>query len=954
MRQCREWGEQRHQECCDWPPCSWFCDAIVWVIENVCVGWTTIVSTVCESYHTVVETVCIIWEWVVRTTCVIWGVIVRAACAAWGWVTKFLCPLAASFDVRIAESHDEPAAPSTPRFEATSMSVARVAAETEFADSGTRFFFRIRNGQVQFRTAFSDWALVEPSEERGPEAVSYHDHRSGDRLDPVPAFDMIAADSGRVFVKECGRARFYFTMLEPMFRRQGNSPVPSAYFKLDPEQGLDAADNADRVRHLPAENDSDHPAAVRFPLFRAAMQIDQNDSMVVNIDANRAVWHRIDARPPKDAPDPPATGDFPGVPPTEDVVVYEQRGLPGFGPHRIARRGYRMHRVLDLGVGHEHWHEQRCRIYGGEMDSLDGPGLRFVLPGRDVYRMFNGPVDDQGGFIDGTINYYVLAQLVPDREISAGAASPVDAFGILWLDEQAVLSERWRLASPDDSRFGGFRDIIPSAMVQYMDKDFAHFRFDRGQFWDPMRDGHVTRDSRMAVSRQVIILSGRNPKTGQAELFSINFSFGTSDRTWRWRRFPPKTDIEAAFDLREDMMLFVRAGANKDSGYWFQRYLPASGRMTPNGLELRLAEGADRPDRTLNIAKPREPLDHPWQWLPSDVFEFIHTCFSHFGCFEDHVNWRWQYYRVDVTDDAALRARDEGTPWTELSNALSIRKASLNWQLLNALLNGDSLTTAGIDATLWSRLMGALATAATGTLSQNELAELMIELQNTQLVRQTHVRGLFNPEFVLKLIYREPLGWLLLHWDKRDDDLLPFGDMTTLGGTPIALEIRPGLPPAAGPLVSLQVRSYHQVLDPPAVDEARVLLLLEGEYVRRIRVELRPSEIQAPIDENIWRIKLGALRRDPSGTLINAERFLDEVRIRAPVQDEPRPGWLGYEWNVANWRPERLERVRECCSKSGCLRFGTRLWFENVVGHVAPPDFVEYLETNVKKGGDSN
>ena len=352
---------------------------------------------------------------------------------------------------------------------------------------------------------------------------------------------MIAANSGRVFVKEVDYARFFVTMLEPMFRREGNAAVPSMYFKLDPEQGLPQADNADRLVHLDVDvGNGDHPAAVRFPLFRMAMQLDLNDTMIVNLDAHLRVWHRVDGRPPKDGGDPP--GD-PGFPPRSTVVVYGSgltRLVPLEALGHVKKRGYRVRKVLDIGVGHEHWHEQRSSIYGGEMDSLDGPGLPPCLEGRDAYRLFNGPVEDQGGFIDGTVCYYVLAQF-RKGDWSDDLSMPRDAFGILWLDEQAVLSERWRLLDPADFAFGSFKDIVPSAIVQYLDKDFRHFRFDRGKYWCPLRGGYVTPRSRMAVSRQTVVVSGRDPATKLWELYSINASFGSWDRTWRWRQLPCAT-----------------------------------------------------------------------------------------------------------------------------------------------------------------------------------------------------------------------------------------------------------------------------------------------------------------------------------------------------------------------------------------------------------------------------
>lgn len=949
-RTCTEWGDRWHQECCNWPPCSWFCDALVWVAEKVCLAWSTVTTSVCEAYLTVVEWTCHAWEWTVRTVCALWATIVVGACSGWGWMVKKTCAALGAFNVRIVYSEeDEPAADSVPRLAATSMSIARVNSETAYVDSGTRFFFRILEGQVEVSTLASGWQLVEHQPGVGAEAISYKEKRVEKKLMPMPYFDMIAADSGRVFVKERGRARFFFTMLDHMFRREGNHPVPSAYFKLDPEQGLETANNADRVRQLPLQDDSDHPAAVRFPLFRKAMEIDQNDSMVVVIDPNMGIWHHIDARPPKDAGEPPDPNVVTGVPPIHEIVTYEQNGLPPLVPARTVRRGYLPVRVLDIGVGHEHWHEQRCRIYGGEMDSLDGPGLHIILKGRDVYRMFNGPVEDQGGFIDGTVNYYMLAQFLPDDEVEASVRPPVNAFGILWLDEQAVLSERWRLVSPDDSQFGGFRDIIPSAMVQYMDKDFKYFQFDRSKFWDPMRARHVTRESRMAVSRQVIVLSGRDPMSGEAQFFTINFSFGTSDRTWRWRPFPPKTDLGSAFDLREDMTIFV-SEAGEAGRYWFQRYLPASGRVKPEAEDLLLSPGTDtKPDRTVDIAKPQRGFHHPWQWLPRDVFEFVHGHFSDFGCYEEQVNWRWQYYCVDLHDgERMVRSEGEDAPWIEQGHQLHINKASLNWALINAIVKGDLSALSAVSIDVWRRVVDVVTHAATGGLTQQELVNLLTDLQQTELVRQVHTHGLFHERFLLKLSYREPIGWILVHWDKRDDDLLPFRDMSIDKGTPFELTLVPGRGASSDAAVCLKVNSYHRVLDPPAIDDARVLLLLDGADGAALRIELRPAKPAELLAENIWRIKLGALLRDlQSDALVGAERLFDEIRVKSPIQDTPRQGWLGYQWDIRHWSEDRVNRLKECCNEAGRIRFGTSLWFENIVGHVARPDAVEYATLQV-------
>lgn len=64
MPSCIQWGEERHQECsqtedqgyndcCNWWPCSWACDAWVWVSNIVCVGWTWVTTAGCVAWDVV-------------------------------------------------------------------------------------------------------------------------------------------------------------------------------------------------------------------------------------------------------------------------------------------------------------------------------------------------------------------------------------------------------------------------------------------------------------------------------------------------------------------------------------------------------------------------------------------------------------------------------------------------------------------------------------------------------------------------------------------------------------------------------------------------------------------------------------------------------------------------------------------------------------------------------------
>jgi hypothetical protein len=922
----------------------------------------------------VANLVCQVWlKVIVPTACELGAVIVTGACRAGGVLLDLGCDALGLLTFRIVASRDEPWAMSVPKISADSMSVAHVASALEFRDSGQRYFFKIEDNIVHYRMLDQEWQPLAP-DGKDPQAVSYKFRRRG-RITLAPKFDMVAANSGRVLAKQVGRARFYVTTVESMFLWKQKEEVASMYFKLDPEQGKASADDQDRLDHLAVE-ECDHPAAVRFPLFRYAMQIELNDTMVVNLDNHRKMWHRIDGRPPQDGGDPPKATGFP---PTQWVVKYQQN-IP-FAP-AIKKYGYRIRKVLDIGVGHEHWHEQRSSVYGGELDSLDGRGLPPCLEGRNAYRLFNGPVEDQGGFIDGTVNYYVLAQLAKG-DFSADEKSPEWAYGILWLDEQAVLSERWRLLDPDDCKFGSFKDVVPSAIVQYLEKEFyfPNFKFDRKNFWCPMRAGHVNPNSRMAVSRAVICVSGRDPDTKQWELYTINFSFGTSDRTWRWRSLPSRTSSRVrsapvSLGLREDMTLFLE-DTEEPARYWYQRYLPASSRPVPlRGLELPPGVKV-QPDRGLPGSKPKDPFVHTWQWLPRDVFEFIHERTTHFGCYETRVDWRWQYYRVTILDEegeAELAKTPESTQWRERSKQLHINQDSINWERLNKILKGEEDAEVSADLVarviaLISAIPGGIAGAFSNAVAKmlfgvvssvrdvgpirTVLCQIYDEMRGSPLIIKQHTKSLFHDTFVLALRKREPFGWIMVQWDKRDDDLLPFRDMrdkkdkkdkkeTVKGGTPFEIELESETG-GVETRIGLRVESYHKVRDMPQVEKTVVTVAREGPAGAPVlRVELLPCKTGTDLDENVWRVKLGCATRDKNGILTDFVTLFNEVRRRAPRQSPDPHGWHTYEWDLVARSPAALSQLSECCSESGRQQFGTSLWFEDIVGHVATPDAVEY------------
>lgn len=82
-QECSRREDQGYRDCCDWIPCSWICDAWVWVSNLVCVAWTWVSNWVCVAWTWVSNVVCAVARAVVKGTCsAIAGSIKRASCWA--------------------------------------------------------------------------------------------------------------------------------------------------------------------------------------------------------------------------------------------------------------------------------------------------------------------------------------------------------------------------------------------------------------------------------------------------------------------------------------------------------------------------------------------------------------------------------------------------------------------------------------------------------------------------------------------------------------------------------------------------------------------------------------------------------------------------------------------------------------------------------------------------------
>lgn len=802
-----------------------------------------------------------------------------------------------------------------------------------YNDSGKRYQFKIdANGTV---------IAIAPdgTETRLDRTRSYNELREGKDVD-TPVFDLIAANCGRVFAKAAGSDDFYWATMDENFihLRPGATneiSVATTYFKLDPQFGL--ADSNSLLAPIAGIDDT-HLAAERLPTFRQILRHHPTDMMIGRADPG--VWQQLDFRPPqtilflalrdvvlavipiviavvglasgagiwmiiaelayftllKDLLRQYLTQQYASSDPPPWVATHSPVRYLRDDGEVIAPLVVKYVQVLDVGVGHVHLHQQYQHVVGGELQS------QFIEWLTYVYRFFNGGVWDGDGYVDGTSNFYILVKYATPPTLP-GDPPPPPLYGILYQDEQAYFSQRWRIVGPDDAHGGTFS--IANDLTRH------EYEWHRERFWCPFWARHINDDSRMAVSAQVILVTGQHPVTHQWQIYSINASWGTLDRSWRWRDFPTDTTVNPddgkvtdesipatstrdcvypqTIRLRDDMTLHVwgfgMVGANRVLGKWYQRYLPADNKPFPVAL----------PENQM----PPVGYPHKWKFLPWDVFRLADT-FSHFGVF-DQVNARLRYYDVTPVTPADAGQLEAGlddvnenwttqpwtyNPWVDDAHQLYISQWKFRWRDPRA---------PGADP-----------------------------MQKPSL---------FNANTLLRIVKRGN-RWIAMMWDKRDDDLVEFERLprtVTLKKTK-----------RNGTLVQAQVTlsGHHRLLDPPMVRNAFFWWEADGKAGVAFDTQ-KPAPTF--MYENVARFRMALLepKADP--------RQVDHVTW---LFDRPTEGVFSVAGNAAyefRWMPSADERtlLQTYCTETAERQRGVSIWFENIVGNVAPAEQIRWQRSPI-------
>jgi hypothetical protein len=293
------------------------------------------------------------------------------------------------------------------------------------------------------------------------------------------------------------------------------------------------------------------------------------------------------------------------------------------------------------------------------------------------------------------------------------------------------------------------------------------------------------------------------------------------DRSWRWRQLPgqaeyfpsdaarasepiashlPNRVYPETVRLREGMTIHVKGTQLRPNqsmlvGRWYQRYLPADNQLVP-------------PPSSLTGSRPTASYAHDWKFLPEPMFQAADR-FSHFGVYTS-VDSRTQYYVVIPASDTDAQVLDAGAadaaPWVDTGHLLCTRLLEFQWA---APLRWSDID---LGRSLWS----------------------------------LHIVGppksppsLFNPETRLRIV-RRGTQWIAMHWDKRNDDLIPFD------GLPCSVTLSKGAYTAT---VTLQ--SHTWVEQPPAVHRAEWAWTGDPQY---------PVMLALSQPTNVWRVHLALVR----------------------------------------------------------------------------------------------
>lgn len=980
---CSEREDQGYSECCDWWPCSWACDAWVWVSHWVCVAYVWVSNMVCVAWTLVTEFACIAIE------------VINAALGPMLGVSHISDSTLDRSVNGVSKTYTDS------RSFASTINYDDVAERFKYRDGGKYLQFKINGNDVLWNDEFpsdtfrlfapSEQVLNSPSELEGNAlAVSYDDKRLGDWTE-APYFEMIVASSDRVFAKVTGVDSFYIAIPTHLYLHKTSAGdriiLPQSFFKNDPELGLPDEQLDDLLFHIAvSEDDEIHPATERFPLYRALYGLMESPLenveffrslfAVMDVQVQPLTWVRMDTRPSR------GSKDVPSIYPLYKHVTYRRDGVFGYY-WEDDKFSIKFNKVLDIGVGLSHLNEQYEPIYGGELDVIDNNTGIWWLTFEELYRLANGPIQDIGGWVDGTCIYYLLVRLPFLEQDDLDRLNSLleshdetdienDAFrnryAVLWVDEQQAFTERWRALDFLETEYES-----PVKPVSALVKNAEEYDFHTSRFLNPFKEGFIRPFSQMAVARQVVIVNGytrRKDQPGKHYLYSINFSWPTMDRSWRRRGLPPNVSVrllprgiseleyeqhmDATVDsiypqtlrLREDMTIHLRGTMLvNDSllkGRWVQKYLPADGQGVPSENTLQHGSKEERDEASYT---------HAWQFYEEETFLKMHQMYSHFGVYEC-VDSRCQFYKIEILShkNVSMETVPDLT-WIDTEKALKVDRWEINYKNAGAVL----------DMALGTIPLTTLVAVVVGLATQSVVAALiaffvfiLIELGISLFVifESKSFTSLYEDRLRFKIVDTAALGHLMFYFDKREDKTVGFDNL------PVELTLKAEEDKSQSIRISVDefVRSKRHIgtrerISPPEVADATIKVFVNDQNQPQ-KVEFNftsarnPNEFDSDQDFEDWialnidQMKLGVPESSAGSNIIFETKRAGRIS-RIDTSNE-----FSCEWTPASTDPY-YDDLLSLLTDNRKITSGISLWFISITGQVNIAEHLHFTRENI-------
>ena len=281
----------------------------------------------------------------------------------------------------------------------------------------------------------------------------------------------------------------------------------------------------------------------------------------------------------------------------------------------------------------------------------------------------------------------------------------------------------------------------------------AKYGWDGSKFWSPFHaPGLIGLRSRMAVAAQVLLVTG-DPADGSAPLiYSINYSWGTSDRSWRWRALPPAA---VAWLARVPAPRSLR---------------PAERRRRVSAKHPAARRHDDRAQRTQE--RRRGPLVPALssRGQPARAVRFRPRR-GPAACSGIHA-------RLAVRTRAGVRARRSLQPFRRL------RKRRLAHEVLSRdeRPRGRSGARGERGASRKRMVVGRCGPARDHGVfaSASDAVEPAVAADLPPFPKVPVRPSLYSRETLLRISKRGS-RWIATHWDKRDDDMVPLGTRPAAG-----------------------------------------------------------------------------------------------------------------------------------------------------------------------------